>query len=151
MDAHSGRSCNWGPRGGTLEVVGGRWVYSGSPGFCRVHLEVVGFIRVRVGLRVRVIGSSGSFGFVWVNLAAPRRRQVHSGSRGLTRAGLVVVGFIGVRAGSLRRAKGSSGSFRFAWVHSDVHSVQTGSLGLARARQGVVGFTSVSHGFTYAL
>ena len=97
----SGRRFNWGSRGFT-------WVrrrgYSGSPWFTRARPVVVGFIRVRIVLRVSAIGWSGSFGFVWVNLAPPRRRRVHSGSCGSTWAELGVVGFIRFRIGSLVRA-----------------------------------------------
>ena len=51
-------------------------------------------IRVCVGSLWCALSSSGTFGFPWLYLGAPRGRRVHSVSRGCTGAGLGVVGFI---------------------------------------------------------
>ena len=72
-------------------------VPSGSLGFTRAQLEVVGFIGVRIASRLAVVG------FARVHSGASCG-LVHSCSRGLTWARLVVVGLIRVRVGSLGRA-----------------------------------------------
>ena len=114
-----------------------RRVHLRSRGFIQVHIEVfgftlarlgvVGFIRVHVGSLGRVIGSSGSFWFAWVNLDVPRGHRVHSVSPGFTGA---VVGFI-----------------RFcARVHSGAprgHRVHSSSRGFTGACQVVVGYIRV--------
>ena len=101
------------------------WVYSGatsglhsgSRGFNRARLVVVGFIRVRV-VSYRCLWYV-SFEFAWIHSCASKFRRIHSrscgfsgapiggrvhwDSLGFTQASLVVAGFIQFRVASLRR------------------------------------------------
>ena len=99
---------------GSIGGTRGLPVHSGSLGFARAHLRVVGFIWVPVDSILRTYLWSGSSGFAWVLSGARTCHQVHSDSLGISRARLVVVGFIRVRVCSLGRAYRSSGSFGFA-------------------------------------
>ena len=123
---------------GSLTVVPrDRRVHSGSRGFTRACLEVVGIIRVLVGTLGRVMGSSGSIGFARMNLGAPTGRRVHCGFAG---SGIAVVGFIRFRVGSIGRTKGSLDLFGFAWGHSGAPRGLLGSRGFTPAHHVVVVF-----------
>ena len=50
----------------------GRWVHSCSSGFTQAGVVIVLFIRVSLHSLERDTGSSGSFGFAWVDLCAPK-------------------------------------------------------------------------------
>ena len=89
------------------------WVHSGAPGGGRVHSGSRGFSRSGLWIIgfIRAIARFHSGG--------PRCFRVHSGYLRFTWARQVVVGFIRVRVGSLGRAYGSSGS---VLVHSSAPS-----------------------------
>ena len=85
---------------------------SGSFGYASVHsgaIAVVRFIRVRRGSLGRSI-VPGSFGFAWLQSAAPRDHRVNKGSSWSTTALPWVVGFILDCVISLGHTKWSSGS-----------------------------------------
>ena len=68
--------------------------HSGSFGFTRTRIGVVGFIRVREGSLWTAWGPTGSFGFARVHEVTPSGLR---GSLEITRARLEVSGFILVR------------------------------------------------------
>ena len=111
-----------------------RRVPSGSRGFTRARIVVVGFIRVHVGSLTR------SIKLACIHSDTDRS---HRGFVRVTGAPFCVAGFTGFRVGSHGRALESSGSLGFARVHLGAPWGHSDPRGFFHARPRVAGFIGV--------